>query len=99
MADKKQRLRDIIAAKSVLAGNFTLASGKASGYFYDMKKTMFDPEGASLVGELLCDLLGDDTETKAVGGLEQFQEKRKSVLRRELRKNKNLERLSDSKKR
>ena len=56
MADKKQRLRDIIAAKSLLSGSFTLASGKASGYFFDMKKTMFDPEGASLVGELLCEL-------------------------------------------
>ena len=41
MPDKKQRLRDIIAAKSLLRGNFTLASGKASGYFFDMKKTMF----------------------------------------------------------
>ena len=70
MPDKKQRLRDIIAAKSLLSGNFTLASGKASGYFFDMKKTMFDPEGASLTGELLCDLLANDTETKAVGGLE-----------------------------
>ena len=70
MADKRQRLRDIIAAKSLLSGSFTLASGKASGYFFDMKKTMFDPEGASLVGELLCDLLAGDSETKAVGGLE-----------------------------
>ena len=39
MADKRQRLRDIIAAKSLLSGSFTLASGKASGYFFDMKKT------------------------------------------------------------
>jgi len=70
MADKRQRLRDIIAAKSLLSGSFTLASGKSSGYFFDMKKTMFDPEGASLVGELLCDLLAGDSETKAVGGLE-----------------------------
>ena len=70
MADKRQRLRDIIAAKSLLSGSFTLASGKPSGYFFDMKKTMFDPEGASLVGELLCDLLAGDSETKAVGGLE-----------------------------
>jgi orotate phosphoribosyltransferase len=30
MADKKQRLRDIIAEKSLLSGSFTLASGKAS---------------------------------------------------------------------
>ena len=28
MADKKQRLRDIIAEKSLLSGSFTLASGK-----------------------------------------------------------------------
>ena len=70
MADKRQRLRDIIATKSLLSGSFTLASGKPSGYFFDMKKTMFDPEGASLVGELLCDLLAGDSETKAVGGLE-----------------------------
>ncbi len=70
MPDKKQRLRDIIAEKSLLSGSFTLASGKASGYFFDMKKTMFDPEGASLVGELLCDLLAGDSEIKAVGGLE-----------------------------
>ena len=70
MADKKQRLRDIIATKSLLSGSFTLASGKASGYFFDMKKTMFDPEGASLTGELLCDLLAGDSEVTAVGGLE-----------------------------
>jgi orotate phosphoribosyltransferase len=70
MADKKQRLRDIIAEKSLLSGSFTLASGKASGYFFDMKKTMFDPEGASLVGELLCDLIAADADCKAVGGLE-----------------------------
>src|SRR6185437_17077422 len=70
MPDKKQRLRDIIAEKSLLSGNFTLASGKASGYFFDMKKTMFDPEGASLTGELLCELIAADADCKAVGGLE-----------------------------
>ena len=64
MADKKQRLRDIIAEKSLLSGSFTLASGKASGYFFDMKKTMFDPEGASLTGELLAELIAGDAETK-----------------------------------
>lgn len=69
MPDKKQRLRDIIAKKSLLSGSFTLASGKPSGYFFDMKKTMFDPEGASLAGELLCDLV-EEAGCKAVGGLE-----------------------------
>jgi orotate phosphoribosyltransferase len=70
MPDKKQRLRDIIAKKSLLSGSFTLASGKPSGYFFDMKKTMFDPEGASLVGELIYELVADDTDCAAIGGLE-----------------------------
>ena len=70
MPDKRTRLRDIIAEKSLLKGSFTLASGKASGYFFDMKKTMFDPEGASLAGELLCDLIAGNADCKAVGGLE-----------------------------
>jgi orotate phosphoribosyltransferase len=71
MTDKRTRLRDIIKAKSLLTGgSFTLASGKASGYFFDMKKTMFDPEGASLVGELLYELVAADGDCKAVGGLE-----------------------------
>jgi len=69
MPDKRTRLRDIIAQKSLLSGSFTLASGKASGYFFDMKKTMFDPEGASLTGELLCDLIAKE-DIQAVGGLE-----------------------------
>ncbi len=70
MTDKKQRLRDIVAAKSLLSGQFTLASGKPSGFFFDMKKTMFDPEGASLVGELIYDLVAGDSDCKAIGGLE-----------------------------
>jgi orotate phosphoribosyltransferase len=68
--DSKNRLRKIIADKSLLKGNFTLASGAASGYFFDMKKTMFDPEGASLVGELIFDLVKNDMSFTGIGGLE-----------------------------
>jgi orotate phosphoribosyltransferase len=68
--DGKDRLRNIIADKSLLKGDFTLASGAASGYFFDMKKTMFDPEGASLVGDLIFDLVKDDTGFTGIGGLE-----------------------------
>ncbi len=66
---KRARLRDIIAAKSLLTGrNFTLASGKPSGFFFDMKKTMLDPEGANLIADLMLDVL--ETEDAAhVGGL------------------------------
>ncbi len=66
---KRARLRDIIAAKSLLTGrNFTLASGKPSGFFFDMKKTMLDPEGANLIADLMLDALEAEDITH-VGGL------------------------------
>lgn len=66
---KRARLRDIIATKSLLTGrNFTLASGKPSGFFFDMKKTMLDPEGANLIADLMLDVLDKEDATHA-GGL------------------------------
>ena len=66
---KRARLRDIIAAKSLLTGrNFTLASGKQSGFYYDMKKTTLDPEGASLMADLLLDAIAKEDVTH-VGGV------------------------------
>ena len=71
-ADKDQaraRLRAIIRRESVLeGGSFTLASGATSSVFFDMKRTMLDPEGASLTTELLWDLLRDEP-ADYVGGL------------------------------
>jgi orotate phosphoribosyltransferase len=64
------RLKEIIRRESLLTGgNFQLASGASSSLFFDMKKTMFDPEGAALVGELLLDALGEEP-VDYVGGLE-----------------------------
>ena len=66
---KRARLRDIIAAKSLLTGrNFTLASGKQSGFYYDMKKTTLDPEGAALMADLLLDVIAKEDITH-VGGV------------------------------
>ena len=68
---KRDRLRDIIARESLLTGdNFTLASGKSSGYFFDMKKTMFHPEGASLTADLIFEAIKDDKDVAYIGGLE-----------------------------
>ena len=65
----RQRLRDIIRARSLLAGGaFTLASGRESVFFFDMKRTMFDPEGANLIAEAVLDRIGE-TPVEAVGGL------------------------------
>ena len=67
---KKARLLEIIKAKSFLKGRFKLASGAMSDYYLDMKPTTFDPEGISLVADLICEMLEADTGIDSVGGLE-----------------------------
>jgi orotate phosphoribosyltransferase len=64
------RLRDLIRKHSMLTGRvFTLASGRTSKVLFDMKKTMFDPEGMNLIADTVFDRLeGEDID--AVGGIE-----------------------------
>ncbi len=64
----RDRLKSIIREKSLLSGEFTLASGRASGFFFNMKRTMLDPEGAYLLADALLDLM-DDIDADHVGGL------------------------------
>lgn len=65
----RARLRTIIAERSLLqGGQFTLASGRRSSLFFDMKRTMLDPEGAGLIAEAILDRI-DPGEADAVGGL------------------------------
>ena len=69
-AQARARLLEIIRQKSVRRGTFTLASGAISDYYLDLKPTMFDPEGAALIAEVVCGMLADDTDVAAIGGLE-----------------------------
>jgi orotate phosphoribosyltransferase len=70
LAEKRNRLRDVIRKKSFsTGGDFKLASGAASQFYFDMKKTMFDPEGASLIADLLFEAIRND-DVDQVGGLE-----------------------------
>ena len=62
------RLRAMSAEKSVLRGQFRLASGGESGLFFDMKQTLLLPEGLSLVGSLMLEKVLASRAT-AVGGL------------------------------
>ena len=68
--DKKERLRKIIEGKSLLQGKeFSLASGATSSYYFNMKATTFDPEGADLIADLILDAL-EAYDVQTVGGLE-----------------------------
>lgn len=67
---KKQRLLGLIRRRSLLQNrDFVLSSGRSSGFFFDMKRTALDPEGAVLIADLLFDLIRDE-DVDAVGGLE-----------------------------
>ncbi len=70
LAAAKRRLLAIVKAKSLLRGNFTLASGAVSNYYLDLKPTMFDPEGAALLAEIVSAMLADEPGVDSIGGLE-----------------------------
>jgi orotate phosphoribosyltransferase len=65
----RARLADIIRARSFGRGEITLASGRKSDFYFNLKPTMLDPEGAALLAELTFDALRDDN-LDYVGGLE-----------------------------
>jgi orotate phosphoribosyltransferase len=67
---KREKLIAIIRRQSLLQNrDFRLASGRSSNFFFDMKKTMFDPEGAALLCDLLFDLIRAE-DVDYIGGLE-----------------------------
>jgi orotate phosphoribosyltransferase len=70
LAYKRQRLLAIIGRISLLQDRkFRLTSGRSSNFFIDLKKTMLDPEGASLLADLLFDKVrGEDVDF--IGGME-----------------------------
>ncbi len=65
----RARLADIIRKRSFGRGEITLASGRKSDFYFNLKPTMLDPEGAALLAELMFDALKDD-QLDYVGGLE-----------------------------
>lgn len=68
--EKRDRLREIIAQKSVKIGDFELASGAKSDIFFDMRKTLLEPEGLELATDLLMGIIDQFPEVDAIGGLE-----------------------------
>src|ERR1035441_9091905 len=65
----RARLAEIIRKRSFGRGEITLASGRKSDFYFNLKPTMCDPEGAALLAELTYEALKDDG-LDYVGGLE-----------------------------
>src|SRR6201997_2676408 len=65
----RARLAEIIRKRSFGLGEVTLASGRKSNFYFNLKPTMLDPEGATLLAELTYEALKDDG-LDSVGGLE-----------------------------
>ena len=69
-AAKRARLIEIVRARSFQVGpEMKLASGRTSTFYFNMKPTMLDAEGAWLIGDLICDQL-QGIDADLVGGLE-----------------------------
>ncbi|HEY8128235.1 MAG TPA: orotate phosphoribosyltransferase [Hyphomicrobium sp.] len=69
-AERRARLIELIKLRSFQEGpEFKLASGKMSTFYFNMKPTMLDSEGAYLVASLILDQL-EGVEADLIGGLE-----------------------------
>lgn len=64
----KLALIELVRAKALKFGDFTLASGKKASYYLDCKQVTLDSAGAVMVGEGLFELLGARLP-QAVGGM------------------------------
>ncbi len=58
----------LLRERAVLRGRFTLASGKESDYYIDVRRVVLDPEGLVLIGELMFRAL-EGTGVTCVGGM------------------------------
>lgn len=68
MLERKRRLARILVEKSYREGDFVLASGRRSDYYFDCRVTALSAEGSWLIGSLFNDLLAD-LAIRGVGGM------------------------------
>jgi orotate phosphoribosyltransferase len=64
------RLRELLRSESLMWGEFTLASGRKSSFYFDSKKTTLLPEGSYLAAaEMLSAIRRHGIEADAIGGM------------------------------
>ncbi len=63
------KLKLMIDQKARRLGHFTLASQEEAGIYYDIKKLLLDPQGITLISEIVSDYLcNTGIEIDAIGG-------------------------------
>jgi len=74
VAQARTELMELLRRKSIFRGDFTLASGARSTYYFDCRLTTLDAKGAWLVGQLVHAIIRREEAARkiridAVGGL------------------------------
>ena len=70
MENEREQLRQLLKAESLMFGEFTLASGKKSTFYFDSKRTTLLPAGAWLTAREVLRIVRDERiEADAIGGL------------------------------
>ena len=69
-ARQRARLGEVVRARSLILGKeMKLVSGRTSRFYFNMKETSFDPEGAHLIAELILAAL-EGRAVDHIGGME-----------------------------
>lgn len=66
---RRQQLLDLILEVSFERREVTLASGRKSDFYLDLRQTLMRPEGVRLAGELVLERLRTGTPVSAIGGM------------------------------
>ena len=66
--EMKRRLARLLLEKSYREGDFVLASGRKSSFYFDGRQTSLHPEGAWLIGHLFNYVIAQIPGVEAVGG-------------------------------
>jgi orotate phosphoribosyltransferase len=67
--DRWKRLWNMINEHSLMRGDFTLSSGKTSGFLFQLRQTTMRPEGQHLIGSVIDEFMRK-LKVRSIGGLE-----------------------------
>ena len=70
MSTERERLKELLKKLSLKTGDFLLASGRRSKYYFDSKLTTLTAEGAYLTGRCFLDVIAEKKiVADAIGGM------------------------------